>query len=69
MKKVGPVINIIQDTLEVSRRLHEFFQDEEKVTVWLNTENPLLGDMAPIEMIFQGRTEKLLKFIDRRPFE
>jgi hypothetical protein len=40
-----------------------FKNDEEKVRAWYKTENPMLGGTAPIDMIRQGRSEKLLKFI------
>jgi hypothetical protein len=40
-----------------------FFKDEEKTRLWFHTENPLLGGSVPIDMIRQGRSEKLLKFI------
>lgn len=40
-----------------------FFKDQEKVYLWFNTKNPLLGGIKPLDMIRQGRSEKLLKFI------
>lgn len=42
----------------------EFFSgDKEKTTLWFNTENPLLGNIKPNDLIVMGREEKLLKFI------
>lgn len=56
-------IDIIMDLQTVSRILYSHFGDKEKVALWLNTKNPLLGDQIPWEMIYQGRTEKLIDFI------
>jgi uncharacterized protein (DUF2384 family) len=41
----------------------DFFKDWEKSKAWFKHENPLLGNMRPVDMIKQGRSEKLLKFI------
>lgn len=56
-------ITIFQDLCQVSREINSFFHDEAKTTLWLNTENPLLGDVTPLSMILLGRTEKLQKHI------
>lgn len=60
------IITVIQDMSNVSRLVNTFFKDEKKTTQWLNTKNPLLGEQEPIEMIFKGRTDKLLKFIQNQ---
>lgn len=57
------IITVIQDMANISALVNKFFKDEKKTTQWLNTKNPLLGDVEPIEMIFAGRTEKLRDFI------
>ena len=54
----------IMDLIEVSNMVNEFFKNEEKTTIWLNTINPLLGNQIPIDMILAGRTEKLKNFIE-----
>jgi hypothetical protein len=41
----------------------EYFQNEDKVVLWLQTSNPLLGDVSPRDMIRIGRYKKLLKFV------
>ncbi len=44
--------------------LTKFFQgDMNKVVLWLNAENPLLGKVTPADMILSGRGEKLIQFI------
>jgi hypothetical protein len=41
----------------------EFFKDQDKTILWFTIPNPLLGDIAPRDMIRVGRFKKLLKFI------
>jgi hypothetical protein len=41
----------------------EYFQDQQRVILWLQTSNPLLGDVSPRDMIRVGRYKKLLKFV------
>jgi len=52
---------------KIVKLLEEYFKDEPgKVGLWLATPNPLLGDAKPINMIWQGREKKLLKFIENQ---
>ena len=39
------------------------FDNEVKTKLWLQTPNPMLGDVAPRDMIRAGRCNKLLKFV------
>ncbi len=57
------IITVIQDVSNITALVNTYFKDEAKTTQWLNTSNPLIGNVEPIQMIFQGRTEKLKKFI------
>jgi uncharacterized protein (DUF2384 family) len=41
----------------------QFFRDEQKTVLWFKTPNPLLGDIAPRDMIIIGRFKKLRQFI------
>jgi len=41
----------------------QFFKDEQKTVLWFKTPNPLLGDIAPRDMIKIGRFKKLRQFI------
>ena len=43
--------------------LRFFKNDVSKVASWLASENPMLGGITPIDMIVQGRTAKLAKFV------
>ena len=52
--EIGNIINIVADY---------FGGDLEKTKLWFNTENPLLGDMSPRDMIRYGRHLKLRKFV------
>jgi len=58
------IITVVQDMSRVSQLVNSFFLDDKKTTLWLNTSNPLLGDVTPMSMIFDGRTDKLVKFIE-----
>lgn len=63
MKNKPQVVNILTDILNITAVLTQYFGSKEKADLWLNTENSLLGNQEPIEMVFKGRTEKLNKFI------
>lgn len=41
----------------------QYFRDEYKTVLWFKTPNPLLGNIAPREMIRVGRFRKLHRFI------
>ena len=43
--------------------LEPFFPNSTKAALWMNTPNPMLGDVAPKEMIRHGRTARLVRFI------
>lgn len=45
---------------------NHFNGDTKKAWLWFKTINPALGGITPLEMIKQGRVEKLKKFIDSR---
>ena len=63
MKKEPFIITVIQDLTRISTIVNSHFRDEKKTAIWLNTSNHLLGYKMPIEMIFEGRTNKLIEFI------
>lgn len=54
LEEIGNIINLTAT----------FFEgDLKKTSIWFTTKNPLLGDIAPRDMICYGRYEKLRKFI------
>lgn len=57
------IITVITDLANVSSLVNSVFQNEVKTAQWMNTGNPLLGGQEPVEMIFKGKTEKLVEFI------
>lgn len=64
MKNDKPfIITVIQDLANVSALVNTHFKDKKKTSQWMNSENPLLGGKEPVEMIFKGRTKKLINFI------
>ena len=42
-----------------------FGGDGDKTMLWMRTPNPLLGDRSPRDMIVNGRSDKLLKFVEQ----
>ncbi len=48
----------------IQRLEHFFFQDKEKLALWFETDNVLLGGVSPNDIITVGRVEKLEKFIN-----
>ena len=42
---------------------NEFFQDDVKTKLWLQTPNPMLGNTSPKDMIRVGRYKKLMQFV------
>lgn len=45
-------------------RISAFFNDDEKSALWMETKNPLLGNVSPIDMMVMGRHQKLMDFIN-----
>lgn len=41
----------------------QYFKNEQKTVLWFKTPNPLLGNVAPRDMIRVGRFKKLHRFI------
>jgi hypothetical protein len=41
----------------------QYFKNEHKTVLWFKTQNPLLGNIAPRDMIRIGRFKKLQRFI------
>ena len=54
LEEIANTINLVARALD---------GDLDKTLVWFKTRNPLLGDIAPREMIRLGRYERLRKFI------
>lgn len=50
-------------TYVVELLMQHFEGDEAKVAIWLDTKNPLLGGVKPLDMIAVGRGHKLVAFI------
>ena len=51
--------------IRIHHLIGEYFNnDMKKAALWLETKNPLLGNVTPMEMIASGQNKKLLKFIE-----
>ena len=53
----------IQEWAVALNLVAQFFGDQHKTVLWFKTPNPLLGDIAPRDMIRIGRFRKLRHFI------
>ncbi|MCW0447269.1 hypothetical protein [Xanthomonas sacchari] len=54
MEEIGAIANMVADIFE---------GDTAKTALWFRTKNPLLGDIAPREMVRLGRHDRLRRFI------
>jgi uncharacterized protein (DUF2384 family) len=54
IQEIGSIINLVAEHFE---------GDLEKTLLWFETDNPLLGDISPRDMIRLGRYQKLRKFV------
>lgn len=49
---------------EVRELIGKFFGEQKgKVNIWMESRNPLLGMLTPLQMIQYGRGERLLEFV------
>lgn len=53
----------LENVANICNLVWTFFQDDVKTKLWLQTPNPLLGDLSPRDMIRFGRFNKLLRFV------
>lgn len=54
----------LEEIASICNSVAGFFNgDVHKTTLWFKTPNPLLGDVAPRDMIRLGRYDKLRKFV------
>lgn len=57
------VLEHMENIANVCNLVFEYFQDDVKTKLWLQTPNPLLGNTSPKDMIRVGRYKKLLQFV------
>ena len=57
------VLEHMENIANVCNLVFEFFQDDVKTKLWLQTPNPLLGNTSPKDRIRVGRYKKLLQFV------
>ncbi len=51
-------------TVELRSLVSAFFKSNEKKTdLWFSTENPILGNVSPDDLISLGKAPKLLKIV------
>ena len=53
----------LENIANICNLVFEFFQDNVKTKLWLQTPNPMLGNLSPRDMIRFGRFAKLQRFV------
>jgi putative toxin-antitoxin system antitoxin component (TIGR02293 family) len=53
----------LENVANICNLVFQFFQDDIKTKLWLQTPNPMLGNVSPRDMIRFGRYAKLLRFV------
>ena len=51
------------------KAVNMFFNDDVKAHIWMWEQNPLLGNVTPVQMLRLGRFDKLIQFIYDRTSE
>lgn len=60
-----PLARRLEEIANVANIVARIFEgDGGKSALWFRTQNPLLGDMSPRDMLRMGRYKRLVKFID-----
>jgi hypothetical protein len=59
-----PVAEYLREVANTANLVAEFFEgDSQKVGLWFELSNPMLGNLSPRDMIRVGRYERLLNFV------
>jgi hypothetical protein len=59
-----PVAEKLRETANTANLVAEFFSgDAQKVALWFETDNPMLGNVSPSNMIRIGKQKQLLAFV------
>lgn len=53
----------LENIANICNLVFEFFHDDVKTKLWLQTSNPMLGNISPRDMIRFGRFAKLQRFV------
>jgi len=53
----------LENIANICNLVYQFFEDDVKTKLWLQTPNPMLGNVSPRDMIRFGRFSKLLRFV------
>jgi hypothetical protein len=55
----------LENIANICNLVYQFFQDDVKTKLWLQTPNPMLGNVSPRDMLRFGRYAKLLRFVNQ----
>jgi hypothetical protein len=59
-----PVAEYLRELANIANLVAEFFEgDSQKVGLWFELSNPMLGNLSPRDMIRVGRHKRLLNFV------
>ena len=59
-----PVAERLREIANIANHVAEFFKgDRDKVSLWFELRNPMLGNISPRNLIRAGRYKRLLNFI------
>jgi len=53
----------LENIANICNLVYQYFQDDVKTKLWLQTPNPMLGNVSPRDMLRFGRYAKLLRFV------
>lgn len=61
LKSLG--VDVTETNIEIIVNLHAFFQNYQKIKLWLTTKNLNFGNITPLRLMQMGRSHKVLEFI------
>ena len=60
---MAELIRLGKTEIDIIIKVHSFFKNSEKTLIWMVTKNPAFGSISPMELIQEGKSDKLLKVV------
>lgn len=54
----------VEQIVKITKVVGDFFEWGPKTWYWLNTPNPMFGELVPMSLILAGRGHKVLHFVE-----
>ena len=54
----------VEEIVKIVKLVGDFFDWSPKTWYWLNTPNPMFGELVPMSLILAGRGHKVLRFVE-----